>query len=249
MKVLAIAKRILLQLTHDRRTMALLLVAPLVLLTLISLLLGSFGTDQAIALVNGPAAYERQLEKSGVHVTRTTEAEGLQLLEQGEISAVVSLVNNRLQIQMDGSSSAAAQVLTKLEAARNTSGWIPADYKSEVTYVYGSAHLEMFDQLGPMLIGLLVFFLVFLVAGISFVQERTSGKTAVNTGKTLGNRTGLHYRFWNYHCYTVTLNQPLCCICIESVTGRFYPAGSSNYTSCSFNCSDTGNSTFHHITE
>ena len=175
MKVLAIAKRILLQLVHDRRTMALLLMAPLVLLTLISLLLSSFGTDQAIALVNGSVAYERQLEKNGVHVTRTTETEGLQLLEQREISAVVSLVNNRLQIQMDGSSSAAAQVLTKLEAARNTSGWIPADYKSDVTYIYGSAHLEMFDQLGPMLIGLLVFFLVFLIAGISFVQERTSG--------------------------------------------------------------------------
>ena len=63
MKVLAIAKRILLQLVHDRRTMALLLMAPLVLLTLISLLLSSFGTDQAIVLVNGSVAYERQLEK------------------------------------------------------------------------------------------------------------------------------------------------------------------------------------------
>lgn len=175
MKVFAIARRILLQLAHDRRTMALLLMAPLLLLTLISLLLNSYGTDQAVALINGPVAYEQQLEKNGVDVTRTTEAEGMSLLEQGEVSAVVSMVNNRLQIQLDGSSSAAAQVLTKLEMARSTSGWVSADYKSDVTYVYGSAYLEMFDQLGPMLIGLLVFFLVFLIAGISFVQERTSG--------------------------------------------------------------------------
>lgn len=175
MKVFAIARRILLQLAHDRRTMALLLAAPLLLLTLISFLLNSYGTDQAVALINGPVAYEQQLEKNGVDVTRTTEAEGMSLLEQGEVSAVVSMINNRLQIQLDGSSSAAAQVLTKLEMARSTSGWIPADYKSDITYVYGSAHLEMFDQLGPMLIGLLVFFLVFLIAGISFVQERTSG--------------------------------------------------------------------------
>ena len=175
MKVFAIARRILIQLSHDRRTMALLLVAPLVMLTLISFLLNSYGTNQAVALVNGPVAYEQQLQETGVDVTRTTEAEGMSLLEQGKVSAVVSMINNRLQIQMDGSSSAAAQVLTKLEMARSASGWIPADYKSDVTYIYGSAHLEMFDQLGPMLIGLLVFFLVFLIAGISFVQERTSG--------------------------------------------------------------------------
>lgn len=33
----------------------------------------------------------------------------------------------------------------------------------------------MFDQFGSILIGILVFFLVFLISGISFVQERTSG--------------------------------------------------------------------------
>ena len=175
MKVLAIAKRILLQITRDRRTMAILLVAPLVLLTLISFLLNSYGTDQAVALVNGPVAYEQQLETIGVEVTRTSEAEGMQMLERGDVSAVVSMINNRLQIQLDGSSSASAQVLSKLELARSSSGWVSADYKSDVTYVYGSANLEMFDQLGPLLIGILVFFLVFLIAGISFVQERTSG--------------------------------------------------------------------------
>lgn len=175
MKVAAIAKRILQQITRDRRTMALLLVAPLVLLTLINILLNSYGTDQAVALANGPVAYEQQLEASGIDVTRTTEAEGLRLLEQGEVSAVVSMVNNRLQIQLDGTSSAAAQVLSKLELARSSSGWISADYKSDITYVYGSDNLNMFDQFGSALIGILVFFLVFLIAGISFVQERTSG--------------------------------------------------------------------------
>lgn len=175
MKVLAISKRILLQITNDRRTMGILLIAPLILLTLISLLLNSYGTDQAIALINGPVAYETQLETSGVDVIRTTEAEGLYLLKQGEISAVVSMVNNRLQIQLDGSNSASTQILNKLEQARSSSSWVSADYKSDITYVYGSANLELFDQLGPLLIGILVFFLVFLIAGISFVQERTSG--------------------------------------------------------------------------
>lgn len=175
MKVLAIARRILLQLSHDRRTMALLLIAPLILLTLISLLLNSYGTNQAIALVNGPLAYEQQLESIDVDVTRTSEAEGRNLLERGQVSAIVSMVNDRLSIQMDGTSSAATQVLSKLELARSSSGWISSDYQPDIQYIYGSAHLEMFDQLGPMLIGLLVFFLVFLIAGISFVQERTSG--------------------------------------------------------------------------
>ncbi len=176
MKAIAIARRILQQLTRDKRTLMLLLVAPLVMLTLISFLFDSYGTNQSVALVNAPLQYQQQLEAADIKVTRCSEAEADRLLQQGEVDAVVDLVNDRLTVQLDGSSSAAAQVLNKLELARQKSSTVySVDYRTDVTYVNGYDGLSMFDQFGSVLIGILVFFLVFLVAGISFVQERTSG--------------------------------------------------------------------------
>ncbi len=176
MKVLAIARRILQQLSRDKRTLMLLLGAPLLILTLVSLLFNSYGTDQSVALVNGPLRYQQQLEEADVRVLRYGEAEAMALLQQGEVDAVVEMVNDRLTVQLDGSSSAATQVLNKLEAARQMKNTVySSDYRSDVTYVSGYDGLSMFDQFGSLLIGILVFFLVFIIAGVSFVQERTSG--------------------------------------------------------------------------
>jgi ABC-2 type transport system permease protein len=49
------------------------------------------------------------------------------------------------------------------------------DLQSKVNYIYGYEDLSTFDNFGSILIGFLIFFFVFLVAGISFLQERTSG--------------------------------------------------------------------------
>ncbi len=176
MKVIAIARRILQQLSRDKRTLLLLLVAPLLILTLVSLLFNSYGTNQSVAMVNGPLYYQQQLEETDVRVLRCDEAEAMMLLQKGEIDAAVKLVNDRLIVQLDGSSSVAAQVLNKLEMARQIRSTVySGDYSTDVTYVNGYDGLSMFDQFGPLLIGILVFFLVFIIAGVSFVQERTSG--------------------------------------------------------------------------
>ncbi|MDB5083692.1 MAG: type transport system permease protein, partial [Bacilli bacterium] len=45
----------------------------------------------------------------------------------------------------------------------------------QLSYLYGSASMTSFDNFGPVLIGFFAFFFVFLVAGISFLKERTTG--------------------------------------------------------------------------
>ena len=60
------------------------------------------------------------------------------------------------------------------QAKMNASASRP-DLQTEVEYIYGFADLPVFDTYGAVLIGFMVFFFVFLVAGISFLQERTSG--------------------------------------------------------------------------
>ena len=45
----------------------------------------------------------------------------------------------------------------------------------EIDYLHGSSDMGMFDYFGPVLLGFFVFFFVFLIAGVSFLRERTTG--------------------------------------------------------------------------
>ncbi|MFP3471213.1 ABC transporter permease subunit, partial [Micrococcus sp. SIMBA_144] len=45
----------------------------------------------------------------------------------------------------------------------------------EVSYLFGSNNMSSFDHFGPVLVGFFIFFFVFLIAGVSFLRERTQG--------------------------------------------------------------------------
>ena len=47
--------------------------------------------------------------------------------------------------------------------------------KPDITYLYGYEDMTAFDNFGPILIGFFVFFFVFLIAGVAFLKERTTG--------------------------------------------------------------------------
>lgn len=175
MPVLALIQRILRQLKHDRRTLALLFIAPLFLLTLVSFIL-NHGTDGTITLsaVNCPQPYVERLEEAGAQVLRMEEAQAADALYRGEIIASLEYTDYILRVKLDGSnSSRSAQTLAMLQNA-----WMPnvrSTAKLQIDYLYGYDGLSMFDNFGSVLIGFFIFFFVFLIAGISFLQERTSG--------------------------------------------------------------------------
>ena len=170
----AMIKRILRQMKHDKRTLALVFGAPIMLLTLIYFVLGDSVADINVAAVNCPAEYIERLEELEVKVIRMTETEAYQALVESEINASVIIENNEMLISIDGSnSSKTAQTLNLLKTAKMNASSI---YNLvDVEYVYGYDGLPMFDNYGSVLIGFIVFFFVFLISGISFLQERTSG--------------------------------------------------------------------------
>jgi ABC-2 type transport system permease protein len=45
----------------------------------------------------------------------------------------------------------------------------------KTSYLHGSEDMALFDYFGPVLIGFFIFFFVFLIAGVSFLRERTGG--------------------------------------------------------------------------
>jgi len=176
MRVKALMFRILHQLRRDKRTLALMLLAPLLVLTLTYFVFGDYISISNVALINAPTEYVEKLDDYNIKPIRCSAGEAQAALERGDIIASVNIVSEKAYIQIDGSNSTkAGYVLAAIEAARNSGISPRPDLKSEVNYVYGYEDLSSFDNFGSMLIGFIIFFFVFLVAGISFLQERTTG--------------------------------------------------------------------------
>ena len=178
MRIRAMALRILNQLRNDKRTLALILFAPLLLLTLIYFILDTTVTDMKVGVVNAPQQYIENLYENNITPVRCTGSEALQMMKEEKIIASVKMISGKVYIDIDGGNTTkASQVLAAMEQAKKGMITSPEreDLKTEINYVYGAGDLEMFDNFGSLFIGFLVFFFTFLISGISFLQERTTG--------------------------------------------------------------------------
>ena len=176
MRSKALAIRILSQLRHDRRTLALMLMAPILMLTLIYIIFAGISSSVTVGVINAPAGFIDNLEANNVTVIRYTQPEALRALEAGKVVATINIIGGKSYIEVDGSNPGNARTaLNAMQAAKMNSVNIRPDMISEIKYVYGYEESDLFDNYGAVLIGFMIFFFVFLVAGISFLQERTSG--------------------------------------------------------------------------
>lgn len=177
MRIKAIAFRIFTELKHDKRTLALVLFAPILMLTLIFFVLNSSLSNSNVGVLNAPSDYFDRLYDNNVTATRFLDKKSaFESLEKGEITAVINIINGKSYIYVDGSNSQeASMAINLLETAKKQPQPVRADQVSDITYIYGAEDLETFDNFGSVLIGVLVFFFVFIVAGMSFLQERTTG--------------------------------------------------------------------------
>jgi ABC-2 type transport system permease protein len=172
------ALRILNQLRNDKRTLALILCAPILLLTLIYFILDTTVTNMSVGVVNAPQKYIEKLYENNITPIRCTESEALQMMKDEKILASVKMVSGKVYIDIDGGNTTkATAVLAAMEQAKKAMNPVAerADLKTEINYIYGASDLKMFDNFGSLFIGFLVFFFTFLISGISFLQERTTG--------------------------------------------------------------------------
>jgi len=168
--------RILQQMRHDRRTLALMLAAPVLVMTLIYFVLKDTNAEGRVAVISAPDLYVSALADYNINTFYCNEQDARIALEQGKADASIKIVNGKSFIEIDGSdSSQAKMVLNALEMARMNTGVSRPDLQSDIHYVYGYDDLSTFDNMGTNLIGIMIFFFVFLIAGISFLQERTTG--------------------------------------------------------------------------
>lgn len=167
--------RIVKQMLGDRRSLALILIAPLLILGLLYLLLGDSSYVPKIAADKTvPAAIVEKLEQQDVELYSVDESAEVQSdLESGKTDAVLTMDGNGLTIQMLDAGGSKAASVTK--AVKQAAEGLNPQGGMTVRYLYGNADSNLFNSLGYMLLGVLSFFFVFIISGISFVRERSSG--------------------------------------------------------------------------
>jgi ABC-2 type transport system permease protein len=216
---LALAERILRQIFRDRRTLALMLMAPLIVLGLMYLVLDADGQALRIAVIGAPADYLERLSRYDLTLERMDEAAAAQAVRDGEADAAVFYQSGRISVYANGAEAARFErALAALEAARlketrpGTAG--TAGTATELRYLSGYAGLTAFDNFGSVLIGLIIFFFVFLVSGISFLQERTGGTLEKLLSTPIRRREIVLGYLLGFGFFTVVQSLIVACFCV-----------------------------------
>lgn len=173
MRAWSIAVRILQQLRRDKRTVVLMIVVPIVVLTLLSLIFNGSDYHPKIAVVNMPMNLIEKLEEEDASVQRMSEYEAIEAVRASEVDAVLTIDNGELDVQLEGSDPKKNSAVITLAQVVIKPAMLQHDIA--ISYIYGYDDMSSFDNFGPILIGLFVFFFVFLISSVAFLGERTSG--------------------------------------------------------------------------
>jgi ABC-2 type transport system permease protein len=181
MRIRALIIRILRQFIHDKRTMALMIAAPILILTLMYLIFNGDTYRPKLGTVQLPQAFTSVLVGSDADVTAYPNVEEAEAaLTDRHIDAIIRFDGGAPHIKLEGSDptkNRAVMILVQ-QAVQSLAAGQGQGAKSAspvFEYLHGSANMAAFDNFGPVLIGVFAFFFVFLIAGISFLKERTSG--------------------------------------------------------------------------
>ena len=195
-RIAAITRRLLQGFRRDRRTLALLFVAPIVILGLLGYLLRGSSTSPSVGIANedsgplGAVVADALRHSSHIKTSDISSADGDAKLKDGSLVAYIVLPSNFSQqaqsgtvapeVHLEGSQPGEdAPVIQALQqglislASRVAGRGI--NFQPQITYLYGGADYDTLDYFGAAFIGLVVFFLVFVVTIVSFLNERTQG--------------------------------------------------------------------------
>lgn len=180
MRIKALVKRIIRQFIRDKRTLAMMFIAPLLILTLVNLVFSGNDYEPEIAVVSDQATLSEKLEETEEAFTSyKTSTKAFNDLENKKLDAIIEIDPPSIKITLEGSNPTAnkAVMMTVEQTLKsmNPQESQQKEVEPEVNYLHGSTDMETFDYIGPFLIGFFIFFFVFLIAGVSFLRERTTG--------------------------------------------------------------------------
>jgi ABC-2 type transport system permease protein len=199
-RVLAVTGRIVRQFARDRRSLALLFLAPLFVMTLLNIVLNSTSTNVTLGIVASDALYSqiqtqtqaqsgltlKQVAADQVDATlKDGNADGVLIVPADYLAELLSGQTPPLTLRLEGSNPGVAKQIRGLVSLIAASlahvgapSGVPPSFTPPMlttTYLYGGPQFTPTDALAPIFIGLFAFFFVFLLTSISFLRERSLG--------------------------------------------------------------------------
>jgi ABC-2 type transport system permease protein len=204
-RILALALRVVRQFVRDRRTMALLFLAPLIVMTILNFVLNSSSSNVTLAIVppsgaQGAAlAYNLASDLSGTKnvaakvissdqvesTLKAGNADAALIFPDDFFTALTSGGSPHVALRLEGSSpntANAAKQIASLALAKAATALAPITptgaapaLNLDDSYLYGGPQYTQTDALAPMFIGLFSFFFVFLLSSVAFIRERGQG--------------------------------------------------------------------------
>lgn len=188
MRTITMTKRVIKQIVGDKRTLALLFVAPVFVLFLLSSILNSPAVKPNLEAANVPTALMDSI-KTEANVKEITDVHNaLNRLKHKEIDGLLTFDKNTLTVTVEGSDTSITGAVKKAISLA-FSDYMKTSFSSnpklsqmginllqnKFVFINGSENMTSFDTIAPMMMGFFIFFFVFLLAGISFLRERISG--------------------------------------------------------------------------
>ena len=195
MRVFTIAKRVSKEFFRDKRTLAMMFVAPIFIMWLMSIVFSaSTTTNVSVASVNTPtnvAEIMKSVDNVSLEQYQTKE-EADKKLKDGEVDTVIYYDNGTYNVtyaNIDSSKTFQAQQVLKnsiqgaevkniVEVVKRINPKIENNQQQpelKEYYNYGNADTTFFNKVAPVLIGYILFFFVFLISGMALLKERTTG--------------------------------------------------------------------------
>ena len=195
MRTIAIAKKVIKELLRDKRTLAMMFVAPVFIMWLMNLMFSASTTvNVKLATQDLPTGLVTKMDELD-HVDVETYQDldqAKKALADEKVDAVISYKDGEYQVDYantDASkTSMIRQVLRTSIASEGTDQLLSRvkqalpqlklDAKApeiKESYQYGDKNTGFFARMIPILIGFVVFFFVFLISGMALLKERTSG--------------------------------------------------------------------------
>jgi ABC-2 type transport system permease protein len=196
-RVLDVSARIVRQFLRDRRSLALLFFAPLLVLTILNFVLNGTASGATLGIAANDTIYSliqsRAQAPSDVSLKRVDPAGVDAALKAGDVDGVIVIPADfaqqlaagqtpGLELRLEGTDPGKAKLLAAVvplllsSLAGAAPGSVPgarAAPSLTTTYLYGN--YTQTDALAPLLVGLFAFFFVFLLTSVSFLRERSQG--------------------------------------------------------------------------
>ena len=195
MRTLAIAKKVMKELFRDKRTLAMMFVAPVFIMWLMNLMFSaSTAVNIKLATQDLPTSLVTKmgdLDHVSVQTYNDIDQAKKDLADE-KVDAVVSYKNGEYQVDYantDASKTSMTRQVLRTSIADEGSNQLMARVKQALpqlnlkakapeikeSYQYGDENTSLLTSMIPVLIGFVVFFFVFLISGMALLKERTSG--------------------------------------------------------------------------